>query len=458
MSFDARESARVHQPAEGDTLEAIAARESQAGNPLTADDLARFNCGTTDEIEVQAFLRDELGARRRDARNRFALSPDDQPRRALLIPQRFQRAGLPVMQTHTLRVARRDAPPQYIDCCHLPGITFEFDSSFIRPGVRGYLRKLELLAQRHPQAKIMIFGHTDRVGDELYNKKLSERRAWSVHAFITNAADDWESLYNREKWGLDRLRQIQAALGRPPGDPPPTDAAGRRRLFADYMAGEADIDIAPERFMAPGYMGCGEFNPIEDADAASEQNRRVTFFLFHPERLPNLPCQFADLAPCRRQMASGGAGAGGAPPRHRATFRCSFFDSLSRQCGSKPEPPRPDVRLRSRCLRDSQWLHDVLNERRVVQEGTNAPDGIRRLQAGLLWLEQVRGLPTTGVRMLDGQYGQAMVAAVKRFQTNEQLAADGVVSAGTLKAMDDLLVRMEQDQPARTIAWEQDDG
>lgn len=451
MSFDRRENARQHQPQRGDTLEAIAERETLAGNELTAADIARFNFGTDDEAEVDTFLRDELGARERGEDSRFVLSPDDEPRQALLIPKKYEQPGFATNHTHTLRVLRREAPPQYIGCCHIPGITFDFDSSFIRPGVRQYLRKLELLAQRHPEAKIMIFGHTDRVGDELYNKKLSERRAWSVHAFITNDVEAWETLYNGEDWGPARLRQIQAAVGRPPAEPIPTDAASRKALFAEYMGGEGDIDVSAERFMAPGYMGCGEFNPVEDADGASEINRRVTFFLFHPQRLPNLPCQFAELAPCRRQTNAGG-------PRHRETFRCSFYDSLSRRCSEKHEPAEPDIKLRSKCLRDSQWLHDVLNERRIVQIGTNAPDGIRRLQVGLLWLERRDELQTTGTKILDGHYGKVMMDAVKQLQMRENLPVDGIVSTQTLKRMDDLLLKLEQHEKTELTPWESSNG
>ena len=94
MGFDRREHAKRYAPQEGDTLQAIAERETEAGNPLTWQDLARFNWGTDDEAEVNAFLRDELGARKRDADNNFVLSPDDEPQGHLLIPRRFERRSL----------------------------------------------------------------------------------------------------------------------------------------------------------------------------------------------------------------------------------------------------------------------------------------------------------------------------------------------------------------------------
>jgi outer membrane protein OmpA-like peptidoglycan-associated protein len=350
MGFDRRDNARRYVPQEGDTLERIAERERAAGNPVTWQEIARFNWGTDDPHEVDACLRDELGCRKRDAANHYVISTEDEPRSELLIPVAFKKAGLALGKTYTLRVRRKQCPEQFLGCCSLPGVTFALNKSFLRPSVIERLRPLETLARAHPEAKIMIFGHTDAVGGELHNKRLSERRAWSVHAFITNDVAAWETLYNRsdESWGVPALQEILEALGHDPGVfdgvwGPRTraavraflglpegaavqnDAAFRARLFAAYMAGKHEIDLPPARFMELGYMGCGEFNPIEDSPGAREANRRVTFYLFHPARLPNLPCAFNDVAPCKKQMVSLEA-------RHKASFRCSFYDSWAKSC------------------------------------------------------------------------------------------------------------------------------
>lgn len=351
MAFDNRDRAKPYAPQEGDTLRAIAERETSAGNPMTWQQLARFNWGTDDEAEANAFLRDHLGARKRGPDNNFILSPDDSPREGLLIPLHFELRNLPVGNSYTLRVRRREAPPQFLGCCSLPGVTFAFNSSFVRPSVADHLQELQALATEHPAAKIMIFGHTDLAGDEIYNKKLSERRAWSVHAFITNDADVWEVLYNHpdEAWGVFELQEILADLGHYAGKidgswgpqtraaaraflgssedaPVQNDPPFRKRLFAAYMAGSRDIDVARSRFMEPGYMGCGEFNPMSGPEDDPEVDRRVTFYFFHPARLPNLPCAFVDTAPCHRQMVT-------AAHRFSPGFSCSYYDSLSRDCG-----------------------------------------------------------------------------------------------------------------------------
>jgi outer membrane protein OmpA-like peptidoglycan-associated protein len=404
MGFDSREKATPYVPREGDTLQRIAERETAAGNPLTWEELARFNWGTVDPGEVDARLRDELGCRRRDAANHYVISSDDRPRSTLLVPVPFEKPSLAIETTYTLRVRRKQCPDQFLGCCSLPGVTFAFDSSFVRPTVVAHLKPLETLARANPTAKVMVFGHTDAVGDDLYNKKLSERRAWSVWAFIVNDTDAWEALYNHpdETWGVAVLQEILADLGHDPGPadgawnaqtraaaraflgladgaPVTNDAAFRARLFAAYMASKHDVDLPRSRFLEPGYMGCGEFNPIETTEEAHEANRRVTFFLFHPDRLPNLPCAFADVGPCERQMVS-------AERRHKASFRCSFYDSWARSCpGEGPVQVLPQVYLldpEGFAIPNARWRAHV--DAGIVGEGTADGDGLATLPSDSL--------------------------------------------------------------------------
>ena len=64
------------------------------------------------------------------------------------------------------------------------GILFGFDSSELRPEARENLRTLAESLQDYPNADIMIVGHTDAVGSEDYNQRLSERRASSAASYL----------------------------------------------------------------------------------------------------------------------------------------------------------------------------------------------------------------------------------------------------------------------------------
>ncbi len=344
-----RSNAKAYIPRDGDTLEKIAERERGVGNDVTAAAIARFNFGTDDPASVDEHLRDELGCYQRDADNRFVISADATGRSELQIPRVLQ----PTFKTnrvHTFVVRRKFTPPQFLDCASVDGLTFPFDQSFLRPTVVDALDNLAKSVADYPDAKVLIFGHTDNAGSDEYNKKLSERRAWSVHSFILNDTSAWETLYNMEEWGLSAIQEILVDLGYDPGNVAGENttqtkqaveafqadqtiqvdgAAGpqtREKLFAAYMSGKHDIDLPPEQFLGDGFMGCGEFNPLVDSEEDAEANRRVTLYLFDPDRTPHLPCQLGKLAPCQKQMSQPDA------PRHRDSFRCSFYDSIAKDC------------------------------------------------------------------------------------------------------------------------------
>lgn len=351
MSFDNRNNARKYIPQDGDTLRTIAERETAEGNEITWQEIAKFNWGTDNEDEVNEYLRDELGSYRRDDANNFVISTDADARGEILIPLRFEKTGLAPNTTHTLRVRKKASPPQFLECASIPGVTFEFDKSFVRPSVVEHIKKLEEAIERHPDAKAMIFGHTDTSGPDSYNKALSERRARSIFAFITDDPDEWENLYKEENWGMRVIQLIMTDFG-DPYDPGRTDGfqdarttqairqyqgdrgltvdgvAGpdtRREMFYEYMTSKHDVEMTPGQFMDPKHMGCGEFNPIDPVKGQHEPNRRVTFYMFNQERLPNLPCKHGSLSPCQKQMSQ-------PEPRNWHTFRCSFYDSIAKDC------------------------------------------------------------------------------------------------------------------------------
>ena len=64
-------------------------------------------------------------------------------------------------------------------------IHFEFDKAVIRPISYPILDDVAFLLQRNPQIlKVQVEGHTDWIGSEAYNQKLSERRAGAVTDYL----------------------------------------------------------------------------------------------------------------------------------------------------------------------------------------------------------------------------------------------------------------------------------
>jgi len=59
-------------------------------------------------------------------------------------------------------------------------ISFDFNSAVVRPEMRTELEQVATVLTSYPSTVIGVFGHTDNVGSEAVNQRLSEQRAESV--------------------------------------------------------------------------------------------------------------------------------------------------------------------------------------------------------------------------------------------------------------------------------------
>lgn len=74
-------------------------------------------------------------------------------------------------------------------------ITFGFDSSNVRPEFNGTLSDVAHILNQYPETNVEVLGHTDNVGDDSYNKTLSEKRAKAVTTRLINNGVDANRLY-----------------------------------------------------------------------------------------------------------------------------------------------------------------------------------------------------------------------------------------------------------------------
>jgi outer membrane protein OmpA-like peptidoglycan-associated protein len=70
--------------------------------------------------------------------------------------------------------------------CKLPlyGVTFDFDKATLKPESTPVLEKAAAALTANPSLNVEVQGHTDDVGDEAYNLRLSGQRAESVRAWL----------------------------------------------------------------------------------------------------------------------------------------------------------------------------------------------------------------------------------------------------------------------------------
>ena len=80
-----------------------------------------------------------------------------------------------------------DLSSEFAKSCHvaLYGVLFDFDKATLRPESDAILTRAAAVIQSTQGASIEVQGHTDAVGADDYNQKLSEARAASVVAWFT---------------------------------------------------------------------------------------------------------------------------------------------------------------------------------------------------------------------------------------------------------------------------------
>ena len=85
-------------------------------------------------------------------------------------------------------------------CWVLQGIEFETNKADIRPEFQAELDAVVAVLEENPGVKIQIQGHTDSVGAAEYNRRLSEKRAKAVMAYLVES-------------GINRRRLSALGLG-----------------------------------------------------------------------------------------------------------------------------------------------------------------------------------------------------------------------------------------------------
>lgn len=69
---------------------------------------------------------------------------------------------------------------------NMSDVLFDFGKFELRPAAREKLAKLSGIVLAHPGLKLAVEGHTDSIGSEEFNQKLSEKRAGSVRDYLVS--------------------------------------------------------------------------------------------------------------------------------------------------------------------------------------------------------------------------------------------------------------------------------
>ncbi len=123
--------------------------------------------------KAEAARRQEEEARRKEEEARLAAERAEQEKQAL-------RAQL--LNQFNRILPTRDTPRGLL--VTMADVLFDFGKYNLRPEAREALAKLTGIVLAHPGLELDVEGHTDSVGTEEFNQRLSERRAGAVRDYL----------------------------------------------------------------------------------------------------------------------------------------------------------------------------------------------------------------------------------------------------------------------------------
>jgi outer membrane protein OmpA-like peptidoglycan-associated protein len=69
---------------------------------------------------------------------------------------------------------------------NISDVLFDFNKYTLKPGAREKMAKVSGILLAYPGLKIQVEGHTDSIGSDEYNQKLSEQRAYAVRDYVVS--------------------------------------------------------------------------------------------------------------------------------------------------------------------------------------------------------------------------------------------------------------------------------
>jgi OOP family OmpA-OmpF porin len=91
---------------------------------------------------------------------------------------------------------------------------FDFDKAVLKPEAKAKLDDLAAKAKEINLEVVIAIGHTDSIGTDTYNQKLSERRAGAVKAYLVSQGVEPNRVYTEGKGEKNPVADNKSSSGR----------------------------------------------------------------------------------------------------------------------------------------------------------------------------------------------------------------------------------------------------
>ena len=183
---EAAEQARLDQQrrsqAEADRLAAEQARQqAEAAAARAAQERAAAEAARAAAIQQQNALQNEADRARLDAQKAEADRQRADADRQQAENEKTQLRERLRQQLNVILETRETARGLIVN---ISDVLFGFNQSTLKPEAREKMAKVSGILLAYPGLKIQLEGHTDSIGSDEYNMKLSERRAAAVRDYL----------------------------------------------------------------------------------------------------------------------------------------------------------------------------------------------------------------------------------------------------------------------------------
>jgi OOP family OmpA-OmpF porin len=122
--------------------------------------------------------------------------------------------GCPAPAAPAPRPAPAPQPPAATKVTYAADAFFDFDKSVLKPEGKAKLDDLVARSRASTWKSIIAVGHTDSVGSDAYNQKLSVARAESVKAYLVSKGIEKNRVYTEGKGEKQPVADNKTAEGR----------------------------------------------------------------------------------------------------------------------------------------------------------------------------------------------------------------------------------------------------
>jgi outer membrane protein OmpA-like peptidoglycan-associated protein len=210
---EAREKAEAEAKAAQAQSEEDARRRAQAeseANTASAQSEEDARRRAQAEADREAAEKARAEAEQQQAAAQTAAEESERQRQDAVRQKEEMRARLLAQLNQVLQT--RDSPRGLI--VNMPDVLFDSGQHSLKPAARERLARISGIVLAYPDLKLEIEGHTDSIGGEEFNQRLSEKRAASVRDYLVNSG---VSINNTVVRGLSKSQPVadnKTAAGR----------------------------------------------------------------------------------------------------------------------------------------------------------------------------------------------------------------------------------------------------